>query len=124
MVRKPLLLSACILASTVNSLPTVAADALARPASAIHFAATDWPCWRGPQANGVASSDQSPPLRWSNSENVLWKSAIPGRGHSSPIVVGDRVILATAEEDRDTQSLLCFDRSSGNLRWPTILTRG
>src|SRR4051794_16454005 len=101
-----------------------AADGLPQSATTIRFAPSDWPCWRGSQGNGVAFSDQAPPLRWSKSESVLWKATIPGRGHSSPVVVGERVIVATADEDRDTQSVLCFDRSSGDLRWQTVVHQG
>src|SRR5581483_1503675 len=60
-------------------------------------AETDWPWWRGPSRNGVASDSASVPVRFGESENVLWRAPVPGRGHSSPIVVGDRVFLATAD---------------------------
>jgi outer membrane protein assembly factor BamB len=100
---------------------SIAVDNPPRPANQIRFAATDWPCWRGPHGNGVGSSDQSPPLHWSKSENVLWKASIPGRGHGSPIVIGDRVIVNTADEMTENQSVLCFDRSSGALRWQTVV---
>ena len=53
--------------------------------------ASDWPWWRGPTHDGVAAGGQSPPLRWSEKESVLWASPIPGRGQGSPIVVGERV---------------------------------
>src|SRR5262245_4521401 len=79
----------------------LAADSAPTPASPIRFSANDWPCWRGAQGNGIASPDQSPPLHWSKNQNVVWKAAIPGRGHNSPIVVGDRVIVATAEEEKE-----------------------
>src|SRR5262249_50764354 len=49
----------------------------------------DWPWWRGPNRNGVADPGQKPPLKWSKTENVLWQASVPGRGHGSPIVVGD-----------------------------------
>jgi hypothetical protein len=81
--------------------------------------AADWPAWRGPQGDGIADPDQSPPLRWSGSENVLWNAPLPGRGHSSPIVVGNRVVLTTAEEDREVQAVLCFDRHTGRQLWRT-----
>jgi outer membrane protein assembly factor BamB len=83
----------------------------------------DWPWWRGPNRNGIAAA-QKPPLKWSETENVLWKTAIPGRGHGSPIVVGDQIFLATADEDREIQSVLCFDRNSGRQRWQTEVHRG
>jgi len=53
-----------------------------------------WPYWRGPAADGMASGDA--PLHWSDTKNVLWKTDIPGRGHSSPVVWGDRIFLTTA----------------------------
>jgi outer membrane protein assembly factor BamB len=99
-----------------------------RPAAAaaepITFADTDWPWWRGPNRNGVASSDQKPPLKWSESENVLWKSAVPGRGHGSATVVGEQVFLAVAEHDRQVQSVLCFHRRTGERLWQTEMHRG
>ena len=79
----------------------------------------DWPWWRGPARNGIANPDQEPPLRWSETESVAWKSPVPGRGHGSPIVVGPHVYLATADEQRGSQSVLCYDRKSGKLLWQT-----
>src|SRR5688500_3498941 len=76
-------------------------------------AAGDWPWWRGPAGNGVAPAGQNPPLTWSETENVLWKTPIPGRGHSSATVVGDRVYFTTAEEDRELLSVVCLDRKTG-----------
>jgi outer membrane protein assembly factor BamB len=113
-----------LIASIAAAAKDFAADSLPQPETAIRFAATDWPCWRGPQGNGVASPDQAAPLRWGKSDNVLWKVAIPGRGHSSPIVFGDQVIIATADEDRESQSVLCFDRSSGAAKWQTTVHQG
>jgi outer membrane protein assembly factor BamB len=90
----------------------------------IEIAAKDWPWWRGPSRDGVAPRDQKPPLRWSESENVLWKSTVPGRGHGSPTVVGERVFLATADSESEVQSVLCFDRQSGEQLWQTAVHRG
>jgi outer membrane protein assembly factor BamB len=58
----------------------------------------DWPWWRGPYRNGIAEGTATAPTKWSSTENVVWKSPVPGRGHSSPIVVGDKVFLETADE--------------------------
>ncbi len=85
---------------------------------------TDWPWWRGPSRNGNAAADQQPPLRWSDTENVLWKIAIPGRGHGSPTVVGDHVYLATADHERESQSMLCFRRQTGERIWQTEVHHG
>src|SRR5688500_9196886 len=54
-----------------------------------------WPQWRGPLATGV-SPDANPPVEWSEERNVRWKLALPGKGHSTPIVWGDRVFLTAA----------------------------
>jgi outer membrane protein assembly factor BamB len=57
----------------------------------------NWPQWRGPESQGV-SIEKDLPTEWSNTKNVKWKTAIPGRGHSQPIVWGKRVFLTTAVE--------------------------
>src|SRR5262245_24871879 len=56
--------------------------------------AEDWPAWRGPRGDGT-SSEKNLPLRWSANDNIAWKTPIPGTGHSSPIVVGDRVFVTS-----------------------------
>jgi outer membrane protein assembly factor BamB len=86
--------------------------------------ADDWPMWRGPQGNGVADPEQKPPLEWSAEKNVVWKAKVPGRGHSSPTVFGDYVFLATAEEVSESQSVLCYDRASGDLKWKMVVHEG
>src|SRR5450755_588086 len=53
-----------------------------------------WPKWRGPDDTGMARGDA--PLHWSDSENIKWKTAIPGRGHSSPVIWGDKIFVTTA----------------------------
>ena len=58
-------------------------------------AADHWPQWRGPLGTGVAP-DADPPVQWSEDDNVRWKSPLPGLGHSTPVVWGDRVFLTTA----------------------------
>ena len=95
-----------------------------RDAEPITVAATDWPWWRGPNNNGVAAADQSPPLEWSSTKNVLWKTPVPGRGHGSATVVGNRVYLATAEIEEQLQSVICYDRQTGDQIWKTIVHRG
>lgn len=53
-----------------------------------------WAEWRGPSHNGVAPGDA--PTTWSNSKNIKWKADIPGRGHSTPVIWGDKIFLTTA----------------------------
>jgi outer membrane protein assembly factor BamB len=91
-----------------------------------------WSQWRGPNRNGHAVN-QSPLVDWSDKE-ILWKAQVPGRGHSSPIIVDDKIFLTSAairinkprpkpgEPKRDDvveqwQKLLCYDRLTGELLW-------
>ena len=54
-----------------------------------------WPQWRGPLGTGVAPSG-APPVEWSETENVRWKVALPGRGHSTPVIWGDYLFVTAA----------------------------
>jgi outer membrane protein assembly factor BamB len=96
-----------------------------------------WPHWRGPSHNGVATA--SVPHTWSDTQNVAWKIEIPGRGHSTPVIVGGRLFLTTAiptgkgsspatdsgrgagggagvgEEHR--LEVLAIDRATGKIAW-------
>jgi outer membrane protein assembly factor BamB len=84
--------------------------------------AEDWPWWRGPNNSGVVTSRA--PLEWSETKNIIWKAPVPGRGHSSPTVVGKRVFLTTADEERSIQSVLCYDRQTGKEMWRKDLHQG
>lgn len=85
--------------------------------------AADWSRFRGP--NGSAVSDESGlPVTWSDNENIVWKTALPGPGSSSPIVVGDRVLVTcftgvadNGDPAKMVRHLLCFDRKDGKLLW-------
>jgi len=87
-------------------------------------AATDWPYWRGPDRNGIANANQSPPLQWSDDQNVLWKQPVPGRGHGSPTIVGDLIFLTTADEEKEIQSVLSYNRKTGQPIWKTDIHKG
>ncbi|HBJ33943.1 MAG TPA: serine/threonine protein kinase, partial [Planctomycetaceae bacterium] len=87
----------------------------------VSVAPTDWPWWRGTLRNGTAESNQEVMTVFGESENVRWKSDVPGRGYGSPTIVGNRVFLATADETERSQSLNCFDRSNGKLLWKTVV---
>jgi len=114
-------------------------------------AQTNWPQWRGTGGSGI-STETGVPLEWSESKNIAWKTAIPGRGHSSPIVWGDRIFLTTsiegpivpgAEAVRHyrrgeeylhpdsvganhsyTMKLFCLDLKSGRVRWEKTVYEG
>src|SRR5262245_7598863 len=92
---------------------------LAARAAGPKAAAGDWPWWRGPALDGK-STDRQAPARWSDTQNVLWKVEVPGSGHSSPVVVGDRVFLTTADEKAQKQFVLAFDRKTGKQLWSTL----
>ena len=90
--------------------------------------ADDWPQFRGPTGDGISTA-KNLPLHWSTTNNIAWKAAIPGRGRSSPVILGDRIWLTTAieinprkriegsdpviEVDRAELGLVCFQRSNG-----------
>ena len=78
--------------------------------------AENWPCFRGPGRQGI-SQEQNLPLKWSSTENILWKTPIPGEAWSSPIVWDDRVFLTTATEEGASYRLLCLDRKTGGIIW-------
>lgn len=86
-------------------------------------AENDWPWWRGPLRNGISAAKQVP-TRLGETENLKWKTPVPGRSHSSPIVVGSQVFLTTADEGEQTQSVLAFDRENGKRLWQLQVNRG
>jgi outer membrane protein assembly factor BamB len=85
--------------------------------------AKDWPWWRGPNGNGVATSKQAL-TEWAEDKGILWKAMIPGRGHSSPIVVGNQVFVATAIEESQQQIVVAFDRKTGKENWQSVIHSG
>jgi outer membrane protein assembly factor BamB len=109
---------------TMTSLTRAEVPDKGDDAERITFGADDWPWWRGPNRNGVADPKQTPPMKWSETENVVWKAPVPGRGHGSPTVVGDKIFLATADHLQETQSMLCYHRQTGKLLWQTDIHKG
>ncbi len=84
-------------------------------------APADWPEFRGPWGNGHATgpSDTKPiglPLQWSETNNVTWKTPIPHRGWSTPVVLGGQVWLTTATEDGHDFFAIGLDAASGKIR--------
>lgn len=101
-----------------------------------------WPQWRGPLSTGVAPH-ATPPIEWSETKNVRWKTPLPGKGHSTPVVWGDLVFVTTAvpfgdpfparpsgakgghDETPVTQRqkfmLLALDRRTGKVAWERTL---
>jgi len=84
--------------------------------------AENWPCWRGPRGDG-SSIEAKAPLHWSSTNNIDWKTVIPGRGHGSPIVWGDRIFLLTTIEDQAQRCVVCVNRATGKIIWQrTVVT--
>ncbi len=82
-----------------------------------------WPRWRGPSGQGLATGVGYPD-RWSATQNVAWKVAVPGRGNSSPIVWGDRIIVTTADSGGRRLSVLAYRRADGVKLWETPAPSG
>jgi outer membrane protein assembly factor BamB len=113
--------------------------------------AANWPQWRGPSGMGV-SDEKNLPTQWGVGKNIKWKTPIAGRGHSSPIVWGNRIFLTTAIEgdlvpgakavkhmngDKEfvhpdsvganrqhTFKVVCVDRETGKILWEQIAFQG
>ena len=88
----------------------------------------DWPQFRGPLGQAASTDGTSPPLTWSDSENLRWRTPLPGAGSSSPIIWQDRIFVTCysgygldAADPGEVANLLrhlvCVDRSSGDILW-------
>ncbi len=104
----------------------VAAASLAVIYFAALATAADWTRFRGPNGSGIAT-DANVATTWSETKNLQWKTALPGRGSSSPIVCGERVFVTSysgygdgsdgGSLDKLQRHLLCLDRQSGKILW-------
>src|ERR1700676_2770907 len=121
------------------------AFALLVAAAAVY--AEEWPSWRGPRGDGT-STEAAIPLKFNgtdNGENLRWKTEIPGKGHSSPVVWGERVFVTSAVpaageatlkvglygdikpvegEGPQTFNVYCLDRKSGKILWQRAAASG
>lgn len=82
--------------------------------------AEDWPGWRGPRNDGTVA-DSGYPLTWTATGNVKWKTAIPGIGHSSPVVSKGKVFVTACVEPEKKRVLYCLDRGSGKILWERVV---
>jgi outer membrane protein assembly factor BamB len=131
-----------------GSLWLLSAAVCMNPASSLTsgVAGYNWPRWRGPCNSGVAP-EGDPPVEWSENTNIAWKREIPGRGHSTPIIWGDQLILLSAvQTDRKAEKevpaegqdqnqwmspvsteyihrfvVISVDRHNGSIRWQTTV---
>ena len=78
-------------------------------------AAGNWPAWR---RDGAGISDEKDlPVEWSETENVVWRTPLPGEGNSSPIIWGTRVFVTAALDEGAKRLVLCLDTQSGKFLW-------
>ena len=77
---------------------------------------TNWPRWRGPNADGVADG-RSLPIQWSKTENIRWSVKLPGWGTSSPVVYGERVFVTAHEKEKKSLLTVCLNRKDGKELW-------
>lgn len=85
------------------------------------LSASDWPWWRGPDRNGAAAPGSRPPEQFGVDRGIRWSVDLPGRAHGSACIAGDRVFIATADEDKQIQAMHGFDRASGEALWTTVV---
>lgn len=81
-----------------------------------------WAGWRGPRGDGTCI-EQDVPTNW-DVAGAIWKTELPGQGHASPIVWGDRVLTVTALPATRERVLLCLDRASGTILWQQTVVQG
>ena len=132
--------------SRITSLALVALFSL----TTVGFAA-NWPQWRGPDGSGI-STEKNLPAEWTPTKNIKWKTPISGRGHSSPIVWGNKIFLTTAIEGelvpdakaakhmiegkeyvhpdsvganhKHTFKVIALNRDTGKILWETVAWEG
>ena len=82
-----------------------------------------WPQWRGPSGQGYCD-DTRVPLEWSESKNLLWKTKLPGAGHSTPIIWGDRLFLTCAKDEGHERIVVCARTTDGKILWEKTASKG
>src|SRR6185436_660259 len=108
--------------------------------------AQNWPSFRGPNGSGVGDGN-NPPTVWDaeKSTNILWKTPIPGLGHSSPVIWGDRIFVTTAissaansqfvhgltdtgasadDNSKHSWRVYCLDKNTGRIIWEKVIYEG
>src|SRR5678815_997269 len=99
--------SACLMKRTLACFALVAS---------VHLAGANWPQFRGPLGNGVAEGLRLPaPI---DAGSITWAVDLPGRGLSSPIIIGDRVfVTCSSGPKQDRLHVICFNAADGKKRW-------
>ncbi len=132
-LRTPLIVLGSATALVLFLGPPVPVDGqapAARPAEpAVQMIASEgeaskyWSRWRGPSGQGLVSGTGYVDT-WSATENVRWKTPVPGSGNSSPIVWGDRIFVTTAYDEGQRLSVIAYRRSDGERLWEAFAPEG
>lgn len=97
---------------TIHDLPTPVA------------AQDDWPWWRGPSSNNLCRDGQTPPMQWSDTQNILWQVTLPGQGHATPCIYGERLFVPVGDRAEGAIRMMCLNRDTGEQRWQTEVYQG
>ncbi len=112
---RPILVAAALAALSVAAPPVEPVEIIPVTGEGARY----WTRWRGPSGQGLVSGTYVD--AWSDTVNVKWKVAVPGIGHSSPIIWGDHLFLTTARDAGARLSMLAFSRSTGKSLWETAV---
>src|SRR5262245_43144973 len=85
--------------------------------------ADNWPQWRGVRGDGVCD-EKSVPIRWSKTENVLWRLPLPGPAGATPIVWGERIFLTSVAGPNKSDLVLLCVGTDGKPLWQETIARG
>jgi outer membrane protein assembly factor BamB len=83
--------------------------------------AAPWPGWRGPEGTGI-SKEKGLPSHWSTNQNVRWRTPLPERGNSTPVVRNDRVFITQPIQKENLRTVMCFHSKDGKLLWQRSVT--
>lgn len=104
-------------------IAAVAASGSVESAPEITIAENAWPWWGGKAGDQVTAA-KLPATEWTSTENVLWSAEVGGRGHSTPVVVDEMVVLTTADESQQEQQVVAFAQADGAELWRTTVHAG
>lgn len=113
-------MSRSLLPAPFPALPALAAVCVL---AVVPLARADWPEFRGPTQDGQVPAEWKLPLEWSEASGVTWKTAIPGRAWSTPVISGGKVWMTSASEDGREMSVVCVAADSGKLLHDKLLFR-